>query len=87
MEEKTFESIFVDIEFKNKVITCGTIYRAPFNDNNSHCNFLNYLDLTMKKVNKRDCFLFGDYNYNILDCEKSQILILLMKCLEMGLYL
>ena len=27
----------------------------------------------MKKVNKRDCFLFGDYNYNILDCEKPHI--------------
>ena len=27
----------------------------------------------MKKVNKRESFLFGDYNYNILDCEKPHI--------------
>ena len=24
-------------------------------------------------MKKRDCFLLGDFNYNILDCEKPQI--------------
>ena len=43
------EKKFFVIKFKDKVIACGAIYRAPFSDNNSQCNFLNYLDLTIKK--------------------------------------
>ena len=73
MKEKIFESLFVDIKFKNRVVTCGTVYRAPSNIISSHLSFLNNLDLTLKKINERDCFLFGDFNYNILDCDKPQI--------------
>ena len=29
MDEKIFESIFINIQFLNKEITCGTIYRSP----------------------------------------------------------
>ena len=32
MNEKHFESIFIIIQFKNKLIICGTIYRSPRND-------------------------------------------------------
>ena len=73
MEEKIFESLFIDVKFKNKTITFGCIYRAPCNDIISHSSFLDILNNTLKCIKKRDCFLLGDFNYNILDCEKPQI--------------
>ena len=36
--------------------------------------FLEILNNTLIRIKKMDCFLFGDFNYNILDCEKLQIL-------------
>ena len=73
MEEKFFESLFIDVKFKNKTNTFGCIYRAPCNDIISHSSFLDILNNTLKCIKKRDCFLLGDFNYNILDCEKPQI--------------
>ena len=73
MEEKIFESLFIDVKFKNKTITFGCIYRAPCNDIVSNSSFLDILNNTLKRIKKRDCFLLGDFNYNILDCEKPQI--------------
>ena len=70
MEEKFFESLFIDVKFKNKTITFGCIYRSPCNDIISHSFFLDILNNTLKRIKKRDCFLLGDFNYNILDCEK-----------------
>ena len=37
-------------------------------------SFLDILNNALKHIKKRDCFLLGDFNYNILDCEKPQIL-------------
>ena len=73
MEEKFFESLFIDVKFKNKTITFGCIYRAPCNDILSNSSFLDILNNTLKRIKKRDCFLLGDFNYSILDCEKPQI--------------
>ena len=73
MEEKIFESLFIDVKFKNKTITFGCIYRSPCNNIISHSSFLDILNNTLKRIKKRDCFLLGDFNYNILDCEKPQI--------------
>ena len=71
MEEKNFESLFIDVKFKNKTITFGCIYRAPCNDIISHSSFLDILNNTLKSIKKS---LLGDFNYNIVDCEKPQIL-------------
>ena len=73
MEEKIFESLFINVKFKNKTITFGCIYRAPCNDIVSNSSFLDILNNTLKRIKKKDCFLLGDFNYNILDCEKPQI--------------
>ena len=73
MEEKNFESLFIDVKFKNKIITFVCIYRAPCNVIISHSSFLDILNKTLKRIKKRDCFLLRDFNYNILDCEKPQI--------------
>ena len=40
------------------------------NDIISHSSFLDILNNTLKCIKKKDCFLLGDFNYNILDCEK-----------------
>ena len=73
IEEKIFESLFIEVKFKNKTITLGCIYRVPCNDIVSNSSFLNILNNTLKCIKKRDCFLLGDFNYIILDCEKPQI--------------
>ena len=70
MEEKIFKSLFIDVKLKNKTITFGCIYRAPCNDIISHSSFLDIRNNTLKRIKKRDYFLLGDFNYNILDCEK-----------------
>ena len=75
IEEKIFESfsLMLNLEIKS-LATFGCIYRAPCNDIISHSSFLDILNNTLKHIKKRDCFLLGDFNYNILDCEKPQIL-------------
>ena len=33
----------------------------------SHSSFLDILNNTLKRIKKKDYFLLGDFNYNILD--------------------
>ena len=73
MNEKIFESIFADIKFQDKVITCGNIYRSPCNNGNVQKMFLADVDDIMRKINKRESFLLGDFNYNILNCDKPNV--------------
>jgi len=40
MKEGIFESLFIDLKFKNQIVTCGTIYRLPKQDNKSNLEFL-----------------------------------------------
>ena len=63
MNEKYFESIFITIQFKNKSIICGTIYRFPQNDKLSFDIFNNYLLQTLNAINKtkHKCFIMGDF--------------------------
>ena len=53
MNEKIFESIFVDIKFQDKVITFGNIYRSPCNNGIAQKMFLADLDDNLRKINKR----------------------------------
>ena len=76
MEEKKFESLFIDAKFKNKTITFGCIYGAPCNDIISHFSFLDILNNTLKCIKKRDCFLLGDFNYVYLIVKKLRLQIL-----------
>ena len=69
MNEKYFESIFITIQFKNKSIICGTIYRSPRNDKRSFDIFNNYLHQTLNAINKtkHKCFIMGDFNIDLLN--------------------
>ena len=50
----------------------GTIYRSPSGNPDSHSTFIRSLTSTLTKVKQsRDCFLFGDFNYNILNTEDN----------------
>ena len=40
MNEQIFESIFINIQFMNKEITCGTIYRSPQTNQEASTSFL-----------------------------------------------
>ena len=72
MLEKVFESLFIDVEMGTKTLTCGTICRFPSRNPDSHSTFINSLTSTLTKVKQsRDCFLFGDFSYNILDTEDN----------------
>ena len=73
MLEKVFESLFIDVEIGTKTLTCGTIYRSPSRNPDSHSTFiLSSLTSTLTKVKQsRYCFLFGVFNYNMLDIEDN----------------
>ena len=64
---------FVDIKFQDKVITCGNIYRSPCDNGNAQKMFRADLDNILRKMNERESFLLGDFNYNILDCDEPNV--------------
>ena len=68
MNEKNFESLFVNMSFKNKSIICGTIYRPPRRDISSFELFNENLYNIMQKLNKtkHKCFILGDFNFDLL---------------------
>ena len=70
MNEKVFESIFVKIELKHDIITYGTIYRSPMTDSTSNQQFITNLRsiLSHLKPNTK-CFIYGDFNYDLLQAE------------------
>ena len=73
MDEKIFESIFINIQFLNKKITCGTIYRSPQHNKEAFsqffCHFKNTLTSLDKSKNK--CFIMGDFNIDLLDIKNE----------------
>ena len=73
MSEKIFKSIFIYIKFQDKVITCGNINRSPCNTGNAQKMFLTNLKDILRKINKNESFLLGDFNYKILDCDEPNV--------------
>ena len=66
MKEKIFESIFINIQNKNDIIKCGTIYRSPLNDSESNIKFRSHLDECLKNIKScQKYFIFGDFNYDL----------------------
>ena len=63
--------LYIDIKLKVNTITCGAIYRLPFRDAKSHCSFVKSLQENLNKINKKNCFLFGDFNFNLLHPDKQ----------------
>ena len=67
MKEGIFESIFIDLHFKNIVVSCGTIYRAPKQDKQSVSEFLTTLKLYLETISniKKTYYVMGDMNVNL----------------------
>ena len=59
MKEGIFESIFIDLHFKIKVVSCGTIYRAPKQDKQFVSEFLTTLKLLLETISntKKTCYI------------------------------
>ena len=68
MNEGIFESLFIDIQFGNDKITCGTIYRAPKQNRFSNNQFKVQLKnaLSTLNVSKNKAYIMGDLNYDLL---------------------
>ena len=72
MEEKIFESFFIDIHLENKTVTCGTIYRSPNKKMKCINEFFNFLQTVLNKIKKKKyVYIMGDLNFNLLDQNDS----------------
>ena len=73
MHEKIFESLFIEIESNNSTMICGVIYRPPSKNSKSHALFFEHLINILNSIKNKPCFLFGDFNYNLLNCDDPHI--------------
>ena len=73
LEEKYFESIFVDLHVKPHPITIGTVYRSPDESISSNNKFLHHLRNSLRILDrkKNPCFIMGDMNYDLLDLDSQ----------------
>ena len=74
MQEKIFESIFIDIKLSTGNVVCGTIYRSPSNDLISNDSFLK----TLKKCHNilqpnKICYITGDFNYDLANFDDVSV--------------
>ena len=73
MEEKVFESFFVETLNLERPIIFGTIYRSPKDENVS--SFMHRLDNCLKTIDQssKSCFIQGDFNFNLIDSNDTDI--------------
>ena len=65
MNEKIFESLFINVKVRKATVVCGVIYRSPSDDLKAHQEFRFQLTECLEKLDaKRKCFIFGDFSYN-----------------------
>ena len=66
MNEKIFESLFINVKVGKATIVCGVIYRSPCDDLKAHQEFRFQLTECLEKLDaKRKCFIFGDFNHDL----------------------
>ena len=58
-----------DININNISTTILNVYRSPSTDNT---NFTSILDEKLKKLNDRQCYILGDFNYNLININSHQ---------------
>ena len=77
MNEKIFELIFINIQFMNKEITCGTIYQSPQTKQEASSQFFNHLENTLKILNrlksKNTSFIMVDFHIDLLDINSNNL--------------
>ena len=71
MDEKIFESIFINLYYGGKTYTVGTIYRRPDSLIASNNKFFSHFVPIPKKLrsSNKDCYIMGDQNYNLLETD------------------
>ena len=69
MDDKIFESIFIEVKCAEKSIIFGTIYRSTNQNVDTFNVFLEYLKkcLSILDRSKKSCFLQGDLNLDLID--------------------
>ena len=66
MDEKIFESLFVNVQIGKETVVCGAIYRSPVDHVTAHQDFRLQLTKCLEKLDvKRKCYIFGDFNYDL----------------------
>ena len=73
MEEKIFESIFVNLDLHGNCVICGIIYKPPNTNPEHHNVFLNTLELCLQKIGQKQCFLSRDMNLNLTDLNSKHV--------------
>ena len=75
MNEKVFESFFIETLNLEKPVIFGTIYRSPKQDKDTVLCFLNQLDQCLKIIGKSNkcCVIQGDFNFNLIDMDNNNI--------------
>ena len=74
MDEKIFESLFINLKMEGESFLCGTIYRSPANDAMSNEKFRIKLQNCLSKndVNEK-CYIFGDFNYDLAQTTENTL--------------
>ena len=66
MDEKIFESLFINVQVGKETIVCGAIYRSPVDHVTAHQDFRLQLTKCLEKLDvKRKCYIFADFNYDL----------------------
>ena len=83
MNEGIFESLFIDIQFGNDKITCGTVYCTPKQDRFSNNQFKVQLKnaLSVINVSKNKAYIVGDLNYDLLQDSHTSRMTLWILCM------
>ena len=68
-----FKSIFTTVQFVNKEITCGTIYRSPQHNKKAFSQLFSHLKntLTTLGISKNKSFIKGDFKIDLLDVQND----------------
>ena len=65
MDEKIFESLFINVQVGKETIVCGTIYRSPVDHVKAHLDFRLQLTECLEKLDaKRKCYDLAKSNEN-----------------------
>ena len=66
MDEKIFESLFINLKMECESFLCGTFYRSPANGAMSNEKLRIKLQNCLSKIDvKEKCYIFGDFNYDL----------------------
>ena len=73
MNEKLFESIFINVDVDGKNIVCGSVYRKS--QNAGHEIFINNIKNVLKQCEKmnKPTIIMGDLNYNLLNTDDIHV--------------